>query len=354
MQPKTITSLALLARREADFVNSQFVDEPELYEYINYSASEYYGLLIQKAGPMYFTKQHSFNTIQNQQAYILPQDFFKLQGVDAQIFGQNNPPIWYTLKQFEFPDRNRVPYANPYTWFGMSNVRYHLTGDNLYFVPVPNSSQAVRIWYAPTMPKLAQTSTITLAYVAVADTITLNICDAQSDLDSTYNKVWTCVAGAPGAQEFQLGTTDSITATNLAAALTGAAWGQRKIFAAVDGTTTTQVNLTLPQAATKVYWSAAPTMDLSAPIYWSNFLYDVNGWAEYVVIDAAIKMKDKEESDCSLLMARKAVITDRLESETENRNQGDSPATSETGYNDVNGGIGQGPYGGGMGGVGMY
>lgn len=52
----------------------------------------------------------------------------------------------------------------------------------------------------------------------------------------------------------------------------------------------------------------------------------VNGWEEYIVIDSAMKAMAKEESDVSVLMARKQAIVTRLESEIENRDAG-MPAT---------------------------
>lgn len=48
----------------------------------------------------------------------------------------------------------------------------------------------------------------------------------------------------------------------------------------------------------------------------------VNGWEEYIVIDAAMKALAKEESDVSVLMARKQAILDRLNSEVEARDAG--------------------------------
>jgi hypothetical protein len=52
----------------------------------------------------------------------------------------------------------------------------------------------------------------------------------------------------------------------------------------------------------------------------------VNGWEEYVVVDAALKAKDKEESDVSVLAAEKAALVGRIEAEAENRDAG-APAT---------------------------
>jgi hypothetical protein len=48
----------------------------------------------------------------------------------------------------------------------------------------------------------------------------------------------------------------------------------------------------------------------------------VNGWDEYIVIDAAIKAKVKEESDISELMAAKSAIMKRIEDSAPNRDAG--------------------------------
>ena len=51
----------------------------------------------------------------------------------------------------------------------------------------------------------------------------------------------------------------------------------------------------------------------------SDTVSDLMGWDEYVVVDAAIKCLQKEESDASLLMARKAELKRRIEAEATNR-----------------------------------
>lgn len=51
----------------------------------------------------------------------------------------------------------------------------------------------------------------------------------------------------------------------------------------------------------------------------------VNGWEEYIVIDAAIKALSKGEQDVSVLMMRKQAMLARLQGEIENRDAG-SPA----------------------------
>ena len=48
----------------------------------------------------------------------------------------------------------------------------------------------------------------------------------------------------------------------------------------------------------------------------------VNGWEEYIIVDAAMKALAKEESDVSVMMARKQALVQRLEAEAENRDAG--------------------------------
>lgn len=52
----------------------------------------------------------------------------------------------------------------------------------------------------------------------------------------------------------------------------------------------------------------------------------VNGWLEYIVVDAAIKALQKEESDVSVLMAQKQALIDRINTAAMNRDMGE-PAT---------------------------
>lgn len=56
----------------------------------------------------------------------------------------------------------------------------------------------------------------------------------------------------------------------------------------------------------------------------SDTLNGVNGWEEFVVIDAAIKCLMKEESDTRALMMERERIVARIEMEAEQRNMGES------------------------------
>jgi len=50
----------------------------------------------------------------------------------------------------------------------------------------------------------------------------------------------------------------------------------------------------------------------------------LNGWLEYVIVDAAIKAKDKQESDTSVLERQRERLVRRIEAETANRDAGDA------------------------------
>jgi hypothetical protein len=65
---------------------------------------------------------------------------------------------------------------------------------------------------------------------------------------------------------------------------------------------------------------------LTVPTVDADTVDGVNGWEEYIIVDACLKAMGKEESDISAFMMRKQALIQRMESEVENRDAG-SPAT---------------------------
>lgn len=61
----------------------------------------------------------------------------------------------------------------------------------------------------------------------------------------------------------------------------------------------------------------------------SDTFDDINYYAEYVIVDAAIKMLNKEESDVSVLMAQKDELKRRIESSAANRDAGESESIQD-------------------------
>jgi hypothetical protein len=80
----------------------------------------------------------------------------------------------------------------------------------------------------------------------------------------------------------------------------------------------------LPQSGLTIQlWYIPEPTTLSAD---TDTFDGVSGWEEYVIIDAAIKALQKEESDVSVLMAQKQAMISRIQAMAENRDAG-SPAT---------------------------
>lgn len=75
----------------------------------------------------------------------------------------------------------------------------------------------------------------------------------------------------------------------------------------------------VPAAQTVVLWYVPAFTRLSSD---SDTLDGVNGWEEYVVVEAAIKAAIKDEADVSALMAQKQALMKRIEDMSDNRDQG--------------------------------
>ncbi len=61
----------------------------------------------------------------------------------------------------------------------------------------------------------------------------------------------------------------------------------------------------------------------------TDTLDDLNEYDEYIIVDVAIKMLQKEESDVSVLMAQKAALKLRIEQAAQNRDAGKSETISD-------------------------
>jgi hypothetical protein len=81
------------------------------------------------------------------------------------------------------------------------------------------------------------------------------------------------------------------------------------------------VNTPIPAAGqTLRVWYVPVVTALSAD---GDVTVDIlNGWEEYIIVDAAMKALAKEESDVSVLMARKQSLAERLKGEAANRDAG--------------------------------
>lgn len=233
----TLTALQTAVRQRADMEGSTFVSDAELQSYINQSGYELYDLLVESYGDDYFIASPATITTDGvNSTFALPATFYKLKGVDLQLSASSDS--WIPLVQFTFPERNVNQFQNVQGYYGRSNLRYRLHGDNLWLTPLPAGGQTLRVWFIPR---------------------------------------WT---------------------------------------------------------------------ELSAG---SSTLEGVSGWTEYVIVDAAIKCLQKEESDPSVLMMQKAGLVKRIQDVSKNRDVGSPQRVSDTGFREFWGPQGGWPGGGGWG-----
>jgi len=151
----TLGNIRLLSKQRSDRVNSNFVTNQEWNTYISDSYKELYDILKQKFGDDYFvaipytyTTPGHIDPTNQASLFPLPTDFYALLGVEVAL-NPADPNSWVTLRKFEFIQRNLWNFPNVYTFYGITNLRYRLNGNNLMIVPIASAGQTVRIWYVP-------------------------------------------------------------------------------------------------------------------------------------------------------------------------------------------------------------
>lgn len=133
----TLAEIRLAAQQRSDQVNSNFITTQEWNSWINQSYYELYDLLVQKYGNDYFVQTpYTFTTDGVNYLFALPNDFYKVLGVDYMLPG--NPNTYVPMKRFDFGDRGPNPFQGQ----------------------VPTSGQNIRIWYVPRMTELVNDSDI--------------------------------------------------------------------------------------------------------------------------------------------------------------------------------------------------
>ena len=152
-----VRNMALL---RADMVNSQFISLPEANSYISGSYKALYDLMTQKFGDEYFSSStYTWSTAGNQNMYPLPPDFYKSTLVEIAL-NPGDPQSWVTLRRFNKVQQNLLNFPNVYTLWGVTNLRYRLTGNFIELAPYPTGGQTLRMWYAPRPPILMQDTDI--------------------------------------------------------------------------------------------------------------------------------------------------------------------------------------------------
>lgn len=154
------------AQRLADMENSDYVDADEWRDYLNEGLNELHDILI-RADADYNITSTVVSLVSGTTQYNLPDDYYKLRGVDYQVTAGNGTV--YALRPFMFRERNRYQFvggaATP------DNIyRYHIRGNGLggteiAFEPEPRGGGSVTVWYVPKAAELVDDSDSTPVYI---------------------------------------------------------------------------------------------------------------------------------------------------------------------------------------------
>ena len=366
---KTLAVIRQEARRSADrtiigapligipdpYANN-FITTEELTGYVNASFFELYDLMVTAYGNYYFTSDYCFTAVQGQDKYPLPNDCYKLLGIDwVQTPGNNTANV--TLKPFNLGERNNfnIPVMAPP--YGGWVPRYTQFGSQLWLKPLPNGGATYKIIYVPRAQPLVDTAAVQLNGVKSGDTLTINgVTFTAIDYGQPPSGTQFVVGGTGTSNLGDAGTAVSLTASVNASSLGGYAGILKAGIDPTISSTQVQIVLTAPAQMT---WSVSntdmilfPSMQSGASggaITWTNVMTDYSDWSEYLVVDAAIRMVQKEGSDVSVLMAQKDALLKRIGSACDNRDEGAARTST-----DVYGGNYGGGWGGGSGGAGGW
>ena len=306
----SLAELITRIRQRADMVDTQFVTDEEITSYCNESLGELYDLIVGSAAQEYFMRSCNIyelppwtrglsvddgawfrdgymcrdgkvpNIVAADPDYevgggtyaILPPDFYKILGVDANV-GQDNIP--WKLTPYNFNKRDNMAPFNG-TWQKGLTMQYRLAGNiskNYDSAAVDASGN----WTPSGIP---------------------------TNLSQAPNAPW--MASLPGTIiDFnkiygQLRSPQSLYLTPSPPPLPDE--GKSLI---------TVWYIPLPP---RFYWVQpdseweAPEVPLPSNQYVPGFAH----WDEYLTVDVAMRIRDKEESEVQLLMAQKQQITQRI------------------------------------------
>lgn len=348
-----------------------YVTTSELNLMIQASAGELYELLVNQYSNYWFTDKLITTCDGAAEQYPLALNQLKhlsteWVGSPALVSGPSGPNTVNTndtnnvvLRRLNLNDRDMFSFNGltmPPVW-GVGACWYTVYGNTMWFKPRPPGGTVMQTLFVPIPLPLVDTGTITLNSVVAGNTLTIS---ARVGIADPVPVTFTAVDADPGQFDFVVGDTDAITAANLSAKLNASSLGGLAgVLTAYNSATVlggTQVQLCFVNPCI-ITWSTSGNTLLLSPnqttdalgtvISFSNVFTGYAGLEEYVVVDAAIKMMQKEESDVGVLMAQKQALIARYQRNYQNRDPGQPrTATDSKRRGGGIGGMGWGGWGG--------
>lgn len=178
----TVGNLRIECQQRVDRVNFDNITNQEWNSMISQSYKELYDIIIQKFGcdyyianPFSYLTTGQVDSITGAQTFPLPDDFYKLMRCEVAL-NPSDPNSWITLDQFQAIQANLWNYPNQFTFYGITNLRYRIWGDNLQIVPISQAGQTIRIWYSPKPNQLINDTDLVAAISGYEEYIVADVC----------------------------------------------------------------------------------------------------------------------------------------------------------------------------------
>lgn len=312
----TLAEIKTLVRQRADMENSQFVSDSELTYYINLAAAELHDLLINTFND-YNVTCRTIALSSDQDVYQLPEDFYNIYRVEVSTDGSFNTNT-IKLKKFSFQDWNRSTNSVGMGVTGFLYTQYRVVGDNLILMPKPSGAGYARIWYYPPAKKLKDLST----NVDKPNGYSYSFTDA--DVDTIKDTI------TVADHNYFVG--DRVSFSSVGGGLPTPIPSGLDLYAIPINKDEFRIAETVQNAFDNIYYDI--TSAASGGTYYINDDLNIyngqNGWEEYIIVDASIRCKTKEDLDTSALMAAKMALIRRVLDSGKNRDASEPDAIRDS------------------------
>lgn len=155
----TLAQLREQVRSETDTQGDSHITDDDLLVYINGGYFELYDLLAKTFGEEYYTALATIPVDGKAEFYPLPngvlygnaEPYYKGLLVEG---SRDGGQTWVTLHRFNLGEKNRFGTMQQTQTVPSQWPRYRVQGSNLMFLPKPQGSLDVRLWYVPKLSPL--------------------------------------------------------------------------------------------------------------------------------------------------------------------------------------------------------
>ena len=147
----TLAELITRCKQQSDLEDNYFIEDEEWTFLINQSYKELWDLLV-TTWEDYFVSSLEFTIASGESAYDLPDDFYKLRGVDLEV---NSVSRWIPVDRFNFQERHKYgTLAQNLSWNTRPPVQYKVMGSQILFEPEASAPGNYKLWYITKVTEL--------------------------------------------------------------------------------------------------------------------------------------------------------------------------------------------------------